>query len=293
MARAVALLNLLADRPDRSFTLSQLARALEMNKATAHTLLATLREARYVERDDATMGYTLGAALVGLGQAVLTRDHLLHLARLAVNRLSREISHPSVVVVVVDDELVVVGVADREHVHTDRAREGSRLPLTPPLGTAFAAWWPPERVDRWLAKLESPLSDDEVMQYRQLLASIRERGYSVDLSDTEVRLQAFLDAVATGDAGQLRSTAAEIVNRSAHAQAYNVREFADADTYHVEAMSVPIFGADGGVAAAISAFIGDDLTGQAIRTLGAQLLEAARGVDGQDVVDHASHRAAE
>jgi DNA-binding IclR family transcriptional regulator len=153
--------------------------------------------------------------------------------------------------------------------------------MVPPLGTAFVAWWSDDRVDQWLAKLEQPLSDDEVAEYHGLLATIRERGYSVDLSDLEVQLQVFLEAIARSHEDGLRAAAAELANRIAHLQAYNFREFADGDTYHVAAMSVPVFGTDGTVAATITALVEERVTGERIRTIGTRLLELAAGVDEQ------------
>jgi DNA-binding IclR family transcriptional regulator len=284
--RAVALLNFLADKSDQSFTLSELSRVLEMNKATAHSLLATLTEARYVDRDQESMRFTLGPAVIGLGQAVLSRDHLLHLARQAINRLSADSGHPATLVIVVGDELVVVGVADHGHVLSSRVKEGTRHPLVPPIGAPFAAWWPQERVERWLGRLQPPLSDADRDQSRALLDVIRQRGYVVDLNDSEVRLQAFLEAVATGGTNQLPSSATELVNRSAHAQVYSVREFIETETYHVEAVSVPLFDSDGQAAAAITVIVNDRLSGQEVHEIGSRMLAIARGVDRGAAVDN-------
>jgi DNA-binding IclR family transcriptional regulator len=111
VGRAIALLNFLAEAPDRSFKLTEISRALEMNKATAHTLLATLSAAQWVERDP-TMGYTLGSGLVVLGQAALGRDRLLHSAQLAMRELADQIEYPVVLSVPAGSEVVVVSVSD-------------------------------------------------------------------------------------------------------------------------------------------------------------------------------------
>src|SRR5205807_5671765 len=48
--RVVAVLNFLTAHPDESFTLSELARRLDLNKATCHALLMTLTDAGYLLR---------------------------------------------------------------------------------------------------------------------------------------------------------------------------------------------------------------------------------------------------
>src|SRR5207248_704067 len=65
--RVVAVLNFLTAHPDESFTLSELARRLGLNKATCHALLMTLTEAGYVLRHPTRMTYMLGPALVAAG----------------------------------------------------------------------------------------------------------------------------------------------------------------------------------------------------------------------------------
>ena len=64
--RVVAVLNFLAAHPDESFTLSELARRLDLNKATCHALLMPLTQAGYLLRHPTRMNYTLGPALDGV-----------------------------------------------------------------------------------------------------------------------------------------------------------------------------------------------------------------------------------
>jgi DNA-binding IclR family transcriptional regulator len=54
---------------------------------------------------------------------------------------------------------------------------GSRTPAIPPIGTTWMAWASPEHVEAWL----KPIKDEEKEQFRQRLAQVRQRGYSVGL----------------------------------------------------------------------------------------------------------------
>ena len=62
--RVVRVLDFLAAHPDDRFTLSELARRLELNKATAHALLVTLTDSGYLLRHPTDMTYSLGPALI-------------------------------------------------------------------------------------------------------------------------------------------------------------------------------------------------------------------------------------
>ena len=69
--RTADLLNFLAAHPDESLTYSELSRRLGVNLASTHNLLMALTECGYLTRDPKTRTYSLGAALVALGDAAL------------------------------------------------------------------------------------------------------------------------------------------------------------------------------------------------------------------------------
>ena len=277
VGRAIALLNLLAETPDRSFKLTEIARTLDMNKATAHTLLATLTAAQWVERDG-SLGYTLGAGLVVLGQAALGRDRLLHAAQLAMRELSDRIGYPVVLSVPAGSEVVVVSVSDRNRLRGTRMREGSRHPISPPWGTIYAAWWPAGEVDIWLDTMETPLTGDQKKQYRDVLDAIHRHGYVIALEDAESKLQAFLETVpATITVAQLRSSMSHLLDLMAHGQA-NTLEFGEDSEYRVSAITVPVFGGDGRVALTMMAMLEDRLEGREITRIAEKMLAMSRVV---------------
>ena len=72
--RTVALLDFLAAHPDERFGLSDLARRLDINKATAHALTAALTNAGYLLRHPVDKRYSLGPALIAIGNAAASRQ---------------------------------------------------------------------------------------------------------------------------------------------------------------------------------------------------------------------------
>jgi DNA-binding IclR family transcriptional regulator len=69
VSRVVSLLNLLGEREGDFLTLSDIARELGLNKATAHGILTALTEATYIVRHPQDKGYTLGPGIVRVGRA--------------------------------------------------------------------------------------------------------------------------------------------------------------------------------------------------------------------------------
>jgi DNA-binding IclR family transcriptional regulator len=65
----VTVLEFLAARPDERFTLSELARGCDLNKATAHALLTELTARGVLLRHPDEKRYSLGPRLVPVGDA--------------------------------------------------------------------------------------------------------------------------------------------------------------------------------------------------------------------------------
>lgn len=67
--RVAAVLEFLASCPDDRFTLSELARACQLNKATAHAMLVEMTASGLLRRHPEDKRYSLGPRLVHIGQA--------------------------------------------------------------------------------------------------------------------------------------------------------------------------------------------------------------------------------
>jgi len=143
VGRVVAVLNFLAAHPDDGFTLSELARHVDLNKATAHSMLNALADAGYVLRHPTRLIYTLGPALVALGNAVAGSSPAVDFARDEMRALAGRFELECLATTAVADEMVIVarsGVPSRVATVDELVQVGRRLPLVPPLGTVFKAW---------------------------------------------------------------------------------------------------------------------------------------------------------
>ncbi|MGE4341290.1 MAG: helix-turn-helix domain-containing protein, partial [Pigmentiphaga sp.] len=68
-SRVVDIINFLATYPADSFSMSQISAHLGLSHGSAHRVLGTLTEAGYVSRHPRHKTYSLGLAMVMIGQA--------------------------------------------------------------------------------------------------------------------------------------------------------------------------------------------------------------------------------
>lgn len=194
--RIVAVLNHLAAEPERAFTLSELAGALGLNKATAHALLSALVETGYLVRDS-TKSYTLGPALISIGNAAVTSNPAVRIAAPYMAELSSAFDLECMASTVVGNEIVLLSRAGSPRPFGIHAQPGHRLPFVPPLGTIFVAWAGEDAIEGWLSRLKRR-PNDQLDGYRAGLSVVREWGFSVGLghSVTEGAEKYVLTAVA-------------------------------------------------------------------------------------------------
>ncbi|HEX3454486.1 MAG TPA: helix-turn-helix domain-containing protein [Gaiellaceae bacterium] len=178
--RAIEILELLAARPHELLGLSEIARALDMNKASCHATLTLLADRSYLIRhDDKT--YTLGPSVLTLANSFLLDQDALPHARVEMAALSRELDLDCVASGVTDDKIVVLARTSSAGSFGVDVRVGTHFALVPPVGTVFLAWAPRERVDEWLAGIGGGATGAKRARYLDALAIVRDRGYSVAL----------------------------------------------------------------------------------------------------------------
>jgi len=278
--RVVRVLDFLAAHPDERFTLSELARRLDLNKATAHALLVTLTDSGYLLRHPTEMSYGLGPALIGLGSAAQGRFPAVDFARDVMRSLSDELGLEVLASAAVDWEIVILARAGPFLPFGASVPLGQRLPIVPPLGSVFVAWADDAGVDEWLQRVGPDAAAPELAQHRSSLAAIRERGYAVALeADARAQLGDALARLA-GDArpAQVRGVIEDVIAELGHEE-YLLGEVDRKVSYRVNTMGAPVFGPGGDVVLALFlvGFRGR-LTGSEIEDHGERLLRATRDV---------------
>jgi DNA-binding IclR family transcriptional regulator len=127
---------------------------------------------------------------------------------------------------------------------------GDRHPTYPPFRSTSNAWRSPAEIEQWLDTAPRPLSARERREYRESLAGIRERGWSVsgaepnldELTQTFEEIRSQLTATPDSQALQRRLAAlfTRIVGRS-----YTSAELATRSVLPVEFVAAPVFDEEG------------------------------------------------
>ena len=177
--RAIEVLNFLAERPLEFFTLSEIARSLDINAASAHALLSALTDAGYLTRHPTHKTYRLGLAVVGLGAAALESNPVVTMARAELIRLSETLGHHIVATTRIGAEIMVVERAGIYIGDDPVPRAGHRLPMAPPRGSVFISWSTPADIEAWVATTPAEWSNHDPHALRDLIAETRKQGYAV------------------------------------------------------------------------------------------------------------------
>jgi len=250
--RAMDVLDFLAAHPTESYTLTELSEHLAINPASIHALLGALAEAGYLQRHPVHRTYGLGPAVIALGHAALERHRAIDRARDEMRQLGETLGLELLATVVVGDEMLAVARAGPHQPAPTTLQVGQRVPLVPPLGLVFLAWAEEAAVAAWLASAGLGDADREAKRYRELLAAVRRRGYSVALRPAA---RGKLGEAVAGLADAPRDAA---LRRRMHGwlaelgrEDYQLADLEAGRRYDVSLIGAPVFGARGEVVTAL------------------------------------------
>ena len=173
--RAGELLGQMMSQPVHAFTVSELARELELPRATCDSLLLGLAGSGLVRRDG-ELRYRLGATCIVLGAAARVANPGLAVVEGQAQQLARAQKVVAGVTVRDGRETRVTSVFDFGPPFGIRPRAGDAIALVPPFGASFVAWDEPTAVQAWLDRAEPALSGAEAHRYEVALHAVRVRG---------------------------------------------------------------------------------------------------------------------
>lgn len=215
LQRAKRILDLMARHPQRRFRAAEVARELDIHRASCFSLLTAMAELGLVHRHEAGPTYSLGPALLQLGAKAGASHDGFQEARVEMHRLARELKVGCLVSARVDFEIVIL-----DSVGVDETFfPGRRSPLRAPAGTVYLAWSPLPEIEAWLTRSGLSESDEDRRALVRAAAAIRARGYSVG-GDAEfgLSLEQMLRQLSDERSGQGRDEAllqlATLVRRS-------------------------------------------------------------------------------
>ncbi|HKX69657.1 MAG TPA: helix-turn-helix domain-containing protein [Acidimicrobiales bacterium] len=268
--RSVAVLELLAGHPNERFTLSEVARRCDLNKATAHALLSTLSEHGVLLRHPQEKRYSLGPRLVAIGEAARRGYSAVDFVPAVLEDLSAGTGKWTRAFVRTGDRVEVVAQA-RAPSDVDRSRDVV-LPLVAPIGVLWMAWSDAPTVEAWLARA---VIGAAVRPALDVLPVVRRNGFAVTLASPEWRaLSEPSHSRATREdpePGEVRALLAALGRRPVLVSGID-----DRSSYQVGEVAAPVFGMSGAVelTVAVSGLDRRELRGDELRAL-AERVKAA------------------
>ncbi len=194
LARALSLINRIAEAPDEGATLTELAQQVGLPPSTAHRLLLTLEQERYVRFSHDRRIWTIGVQAFMTGCGFIKTRSLAALARPHLRRLMEECGETVNLALEDQGEAVYLAQVECRQMMRVFARPGSRVPMhCSAVGKAiFSA-----TSDKAIAKILhrhgmpriTPKTLTTVSALRAELEKIRAQGYALDDEEHAVGLR--------------------------------------------------------------------------------------------------------
>ena len=224
LARGLAVITAFdADHPRQ--TLSEVARATGLTRATARRFLHTLVELGYV--DTAGTSFWLTPRVLDLGYSYLSSMPLSELAQPHLEKLSARLDESSSVAVLDGSDIVYVGRVQVRRIMNIGITIGTRFPaFATSMGRVLLAALPGDELDAYLADTDmraiTPHGLTDEASLRAELAVISARGWSLVDQELEPGLRSLAAPVRDRDG---RVVAA--LNVSTHAARYSLEQLHD------------------------------------------------------------------
>ena len=190
-AKGMKVLELLAD--SEFLTVAQVARLMNINRASSHRFLSTLKELGYADKDDNSR-YYLTSKVIELGMKVLDRFEIRKIARPFLQELSNKFNETINLGYFNGEEVLTIDKIDStERLGMDVGIGGGEPAYCTSLGKVMLAFLPDQQLEKYLQATEFiPFTPNTVISKDKLKAElmrIKENGYSIDDEELSVGLR--------------------------------------------------------------------------------------------------------
>ncbi len=207
LVRGLKVLECFGQDSRHRYTLSELARRLDMPKSSIYRVLKTLSRMDYLRYEEHSKHYYLGVRVLSLGFSLLAGMELREIARPYMEVLSRECNKTVNLTILDGMEMVYVERISVRSIRAYNISVGSRIrPWNSAAGKALLAYLEPATVSGMIvkAKKEGYFSGDEE-KFLNALAEVRKRGFATGNQEERAGIVAVAVPVfsSTGVAGAI------------------------------------------------------------------------------------------
>ena len=203
LARASAIIDVIAVSGEEGVGLSEISRTTGLNKTTAFNLIASLVTLRFLDQDEHSRRYRLGLRNLALGRNVQERLHIPTLARPILAELCRKTNEtvnrglPDL-----HDQLVVDSFQGSRILHATAYAGWRSMYHCTALGKAFMAQWD-EPLRRHVYRVrglpqQTPNTITDIETFEAHLTQIVARGYAIDIEENEIHVNGIATTIVNG-----------------------------------------------------------------------------------------------
>lgn len=194
VVKAMAILKLLSKQPQKEFSPSEIARILGMERPTCANIIKTLLDGGYVQQSTPRGGYKLGYALYQMTSGEVMNEELTKIAREDMEILGRELNETTLLSVIRNDKRISLYSTTPDRTMFIRPSEDKSVYMAN-TGRVILANYSPSHLERFIirngipSKKEWPeiyVSQNPEGELRNLLSSIRNNGYSIQIDDNDL-----------------------------------------------------------------------------------------------------------
>ena len=174
--------------------LIEISKGIDINKSTAHGLIATLEKCGYMRQDSKTGKYSLGIKVFELGQAYITNLDLREIALPYLKELSLNYQETTHLAVLSGEDVVYIDKVDGLRSVGIRSQVGGRNPAyCTGVGKVLLSGLDKQQIERlYYDTVLQKYTSNTVKDLPELLYQIeqaRDRGYAFDSQEFEQDLQ--------------------------------------------------------------------------------------------------------
>ena len=203
LARASAIIDVIAVNGEEGVGLSEISRETVLNKTTAFNLIASLVTLGFLEQDARSKRYRLGLRNLELGRIVQQRLHISHLARPVLAELCKKTNEtvnlglPKLL-----DLLVIDSFQGSRQLHATAYAGCRSMYHCTALGKAMISQWD-EPMRRTVYRLhglprQTPNTITDIDTLEAKLAQFLTQGYALDVEENELGVNGIATAIFNG-----------------------------------------------------------------------------------------------
>jgi len=182
LKNALRLLNLFTmEEPELS--LSQLADKLQVGVSTAHRLTNTLLIEGFLTKDPQTKKFRLGASILGMGNTIITHNHLCHTAIPIIEKLALVTGETAHIAIIREEKAIYLLKVDSKHPVHLLSHAGKQNPIhCTSSGQVILAFQPEAVIGKVMARGLPKFTAKTItssLEFKHVLQKIRSQGFSI------------------------------------------------------------------------------------------------------------------